>query len=94
VRTVIAFDISSGRVRYRVVKALVEFAQRVQKSVFEAPELDRAAYLRLRSRLEGLIDSDTDAIRYYQLCESCAKRIEEHGCGPGTIPMTLPFEIL
>ena len=56
-RTVIAFDVSRNRIRYRVVKVLKEHAVRVQKSVFEAPDMGRAAYLRMRSRLERLIDS-------------------------------------
>jgi CRISPR-associated endonuclease Cas2 len=39
VRIVIAFDVSSDRRRYRVVRALKDYAVRVQKSVFEAKDL-------------------------------------------------------
>lgn len=80
--TVIAFDVSDDRARYRLVRALRDHAHRVQKSVFEAAELDRATYLRMRSRLEGLIDPATDALRYYRLCATCVGRIERFGVGP------------
>lgn len=79
--TVIAFDISDDRQRNAVVKALRDHATRVQKSLFEAADLDRATYLRLRSRLEGLVDPTTDNLRYYRLCGSCVSRIERFGVG-------------
>ena len=84
-RTVIAFDISDDRRRYRVVKVLKEYATRVQKSVFEAGDLKRAVYLRMRSRLEREIDPATDSIRYYQLCDACVARVEHYGAGPGIL---------
>jgi len=61
-RTVIAFDVSDDRARYRVVKALKEFAVRVQKSVFEAADLDRAAFLRMRSKVERHVEPTTDSV--------------------------------
>ena len=93
-RTVISFDISSGRMRYRVVKALLDQATRVQKSVFEAPTLETAAFLRLRSRLEGLIDRDVDTLRYYRLCAACVGRIEHCGAGQGLLDSPPPFRII
>ena len=38
-RTIIAFDVSDDKKRYRLVKRLLDSATRVQKSVFEAPDL-------------------------------------------------------
>ena len=93
-RTIIAFDISNNRARYRVVKVLHEHTQRVQKSVFEGSELTKAQYLRLRRRLEGLVDAETDSLRYYRLCAACAARIEHHGVGPGQIVLPGSFEII
>jgi CRISPR-associated protein Cas2 len=93
-RTVIAFDVSDDRKRYRVVRALHDYSVRVQKSVFEAPELPRAAYLRLRSRLEGIIDARTDSLRYYTVCAACAARIDHAGAGPGFLDAPEPFAVV
>lgn len=93
-RTVIAFDVSDDRVRYKVVKSLLARASRVQKSVFEAGLLEQAAYLRLRSELEGLVDPATDSLRYYRLCAACVARVEHHGAGPGVLAVPSHFEII
>jgi|YNPBryantNP2012_1023418.scaffolds.fasta_scaffold47995_1 CRISPR-associated protein Cas2 len=93
-RVVIAFDVSDDRKRYRVVKVLKGYAQRVQKSVFEAPDLGRAAYLRMRSRLERIIDPATDSLRYYRLCDACVDRVEHHGAGPGVLDEPERFEVV
>ena len=92
--TLICFDIAADRPRYRVVKRLLDDASRVQKSVFEAPSLPRAAYLRLRSDLEGRIDPSTDSLRYYRLCAACARRIEHVGAGVDLLNAPPPFEII
>lgn len=73
---------------------LKEYGQRVQKSVFEGPELDRAAYLRMRSRCERVIDAETDSLRYYRLCATCAARIEHSGVGVGLVPAPEDFEVV
>jgi CRISPR-associated protein Cas2 len=83
--TVIAFDIVDDQTRYRVVKALRKYAVRVQKSVFEAPELAPAAFQRLREELEKIIDNRVDAVRYYFLCGACALRVELSGIGTRTV---------
>lgn len=93
-RTVITYDIGNDQARNRVAKVLLDYAKRVQKSVFEAPALPRAAYLRLRSRAERLIDPRTDSLRYYPLCTSCAARIEHHGAGPGYLDVPPEVEVL
>jgi CRISPR-associated protein Cas2 len=93
-RTVISFDVSDDKVRYRLVKVLKEYATRVQKSVFEGPELEHAAYLRMRSRCERLIDPETDRLRYYRICASCAARIEHAGTGIGVVEPPGPFEVI
>jgi CRISPR-associated protein Cas2 len=78
---VIAFDIVDDRTRYRVVKELKAVADRVQKSVFECPDLRDKDFLRLKRRLEKLIDAGEDTIRYYFLCQGCVPRIELSGTG-------------
>jgi CRISPR-associated protein Cas2 len=78
---VIAFDISDDKVRYRAVKVLLEHCYRVQKSVFEG-FLSRSALAECMSRLEKLIDPQSDSIRCYQLCSGCADNSAFAGNGP------------
>jgi CRISPR-associated protein Cas2 len=82
--TVIAFDIVDDRTRYRVVRVLRRYAVRVQKSVFEAPDLPPNHFQRLRERVEHLIDMEVDKVRYYFLCGTCLRRIELSGRGAVT----------
>ncbi len=90
--TVIAFDISDDRTRYRVVKALKKYAIRVQKSVFEAAHLPENHLRRLQRQVERLIDPKTDRVRYYFLCAACKPRIES--VGPGEIAEYEEFRVI
>lgn len=77
----ICFDISDDTIRARVVKALKGNGQRVQKSVFECPNLTEKKFLKLKDRLEGLIDMTTDSVRYYRQCRACIAECEFSGLG-------------
>jgi CRISPR-associated protein Cas2 len=68
---VVAYDISSDRVRDRMAEVLKSFGARVQGSVFEVrlppsrlPELQRALDLVLGRRTKG-------EVRVYPVCEKC-----------------------
>lgn len=78
---VVCFDISDDRIRYRVVKVLKGCGNRVQKSVFECPSMTEEKLLRLKDRLESLIDQTTDSVRYYRQCRSCLTEFERSGLG-------------
>ena len=92
--TLITYDVTLDKARDRVARRLLDDAQRVQKSVFEAPHLEPNRFLRLRSDLEGLIDPQTDSLRYYRLCTACAKRTEHVGTGVGLLLPDPSFKIL
>lgn len=92
--TLITYDIANDRNRDKIAHRLLDDATRVQKSVFEATELDQNRYLRLRSDLEGLFDPTTDSLRYYRLCGGCATRIEHVGTGIGRLIADPRFRIL
>lgn len=77
----ICFDISDNRKRYRVVKELKGVAVRVQKSVFECPDMKEKRFLELKKKLEKHIEEDGDSIRYYFLCQGCVPRVEFSGQG-------------
>lgn len=65
----------------RVAKACRDFGQRVQYSVFEI-EVDPAQWVRLKARLEGIIDRDVDSLRYYHLGANWERKIEHVGAKP------------
>jgi CRISPR-associated protein Cas2 len=76
---VVSYDIKDDRRRGRIFKALKNFGQWMQYSVFEC-ELTKMEYLRLKSRLDSLIDpEDSDSIRFYFLCEGCKGQVERTG---------------
>ncbi len=77
----VCFDITDDRTRSRVAKALKGCGYRVQKSVFESPDLTEKGFLKLKDRLDGLIDKTTDSIRYYRQCQGCLKGCEFSGTG-------------
>jgi len=65
----------------RVAKACRDFGQRVQYSVFEI-EVDPAQWAMLKAKLERLIKTDQDSLRYYYLGANWQRRIEHVGAKP------------
>lgn len=79
----ITYDVETatpaGRKRLRMVaKQCVNFGQRVQNSVFECL-IDPAQFAELRHRLETIIDSEKDSLRYYFLGNNWKARVEHIG---------------
>jgi CRISPR-associated protein Cas2 len=77
---VVCFDIVDDRTRTRAAKVLKEYGQRVQKSVFECG-LTEQKFLKLKARLEDLIDNSEDTVRYYFVCKGCLEKMEFSGIG-------------
>ena len=76
---VISYDVRDDKRRNRIFKALKNFGQWMQYSVFEC-ELDRANLLRLKDRLDHWIEPEKeDSIRFYFLCENCKRQVERIG---------------
>ena len=80
---VVSYDVDTttkeGRGRLRKVgRACLDFGQRVQFSVFECT-VSEEQWVQLRERLLGLIDAKMDSLRFYNLGEEWARRIEHHG---------------
>ena len=78
---VVCFDIVDDRTRARAAKILKEYGQRVQKSVFECGLLTEKKFLKLKHRLEDLIDNAEDTVRYYFVCKGCLEKMEFSGIG-------------
>lgn len=79
----ISYDVSTmdtaGKTRLRkVAKECQNHAQRVQNSVFEA-DLDYSSFLKLKSRLIKLIDSEKDSLRFYYLGNHWERKVEHIG---------------
>ena len=79
----ICYDVSTqtpaGQTRLRkVAKECQNYAQRVQNSVFEA-NLDYGTFLKLKAKLEGLIDVKVDSLRFYYLGNNWQNRVEHIG---------------
>lgn len=75
----VCFDISDDKAREKVGKTLKGFGYRVQKSMFECPNLNRRKLEKLKKKLEEFIDPETDSIRFYQLCKECVSVFKSSG---------------
>jgi CRISPR-associated protein Cas2 len=80
----VAITTPGGKRRLRqVAKTCVNFGQRVQFSVFECV-VEPAQWVTLKNQLEGIIDVETDSLRYYYLGSNWKRRVEHVGAKPGT----------
>ncbi len=81
--TLVSYDVSTtdaaGRRRLRrVSKECTNYGQRVQNSVFEV-NVDYATFIKIKDRLEKIINKDTDSLRIYYLGNNWKNRIEHIG---------------
>ena len=79
----ITYDVNTetaeGKKRLRKVsKECQNHAQRVQNSVFEA-DLDYGRFLKLKTKIESIIDKKTDSLRYYYLGNNWKRKVEHVG---------------
>ena len=74
---------AKGKKRLRsVAKYCLKYGQRVQNSVFECI-LDEAQYREVQHRLQSLIDPEVDSLRFYNLGNQYASKVEHFGAKPG-----------
>ncbi len=86
----VTYDVSTetkeGQRRLRrVARECTNMGQRVQKSVFECL-VDPVQWVALRNRLENLIDSECDSLRFYFLGKNWKPRVEHVGAKPSYDP--------
>ena len=79
----ISYDVSTqtkeGQTRLRkVAKECLNYAQRVQNSVFEA-NLDYGSLLKMKARLIKLINEKEDSLRFYYLGNNWHNKVEHIG---------------
>ena len=86
VNILITYDVATSsnegtkRLR-RVAKACLDYGQRVQNSVFEC-KVDHATFVQLKQRILGIIDEQTDSVRFYILGKSWDEKTEHYGAKP------------
>ncbi len=78
---VIAYDIPNDRRRTKVHKALCGFGEWTQYSLFEC-FLEPRELVKLRAKLQTLLDPQEDSVRIYQLCADCQREVETIGSKP------------
>lgn len=84
---IVAYDIPNDRRRTKVHKALCGFGAWTQYSLFEC-FLDARELVRLRARLDDLLEPDEDSVRIYPLCQACQKSVETIGSPAPNEPIT------
>ena len=62
----------------QVARACTDYGQRVQFSVFEC-SLTPDLWIKLKTRLENIIDPKLDSLRYYYLGSNWKNRVEHVG---------------
>jgi CRISPR-associated protein Cas2 len=77
-RLVVVYDIADDKRRLRLFKTLEGYGIPVQFSVFEC-ELGDEDFLRMRDKVERIVDKDEDSVIYYELCLRCCDRVERVG---------------
>ncbi len=76
---VVSYDITSSKRRLKVARLLLDYGgERVQYSVFELYITERHLE-RLRARLQKLVDTEEDSVRFYRLCAACRPKVEYVG---------------
>ncbi|MEA3349687.1 MAG: CRISPR-associated endonuclease Cas2 [Chloroflexota bacterium] len=78
---VVAYDISSDKRRGKIHKTLCGFGKWTQYSLFEV-FLNDKELVQLQNRLEAILNSENDSLRFYPLCENCLQKVETVGSEP------------
>lgn len=86
---IVAYDISDPQRLQKVHKAMKDFGQRLQLSVFGC-YLSPVNLVLMRERLSDLISEEEDRVIIIRCCPSCTEGIEtlgrqEHTRDPGTV---------
>jgi CRISPR-associated protein Cas2 len=77
---VVTYDIPDTVRRTKLAKALKDFGERVQLSVFECI-LDGKLFEQMVKRIGQTIKEEEDRVRVYQVCEGCRKEVKILGQG-------------
>ena len=65
----------------RISKECKNYGQRVQYSVFECV-IDPAQWVKLKNKIESIMDKNNDSLRYYYLGANYKNKVEHVGAKP------------
>jgi len=77
---IIAYDISDPKRLSQIAKLMLDYGERVQKSIFEA-QVTGPVFREMKRRVEEIIDPAADGVKYFPLCTPCAGTVEIIGQG-------------
>lgn len=80
---IVTYDIVDDRRRTRLAKALKDFGNRVQYSVFECL-MGSKELCKMRERIANLTNHGEDSVRIYSMCGECEGKVEIIGTGART----------
>lgn len=78
---IVAYDIPNDKRRTKIHKTLCGFGDWTQYSLFEC-FLDARELVKLRARLEAILNPQEDSVRIYPLCAVCRGSVETIGSKP------------
>jgi len=81
---IIAYDIREPKRLHKVFKTMKDFGQHRQYSIFEC-RISGISLLKLKNKLEQIIDKENDQVLIIKLCVRCLDQIETIG-----IPRIVP----
>ena len=81
----VIYDITCPRRITKVAKIIKDYGVRVQKSIFEVT-VNAVLFAEMKTRIEDVIVSEKDGVKYFPLCKKCAGTVEIIGQGQYTDP--------
>lgn len=72
---VVVYDFSNDKRRTKLHKRLLDFGTPVQYSVFECL-LSKADVDKMKKAVKQIAKGKTDHVRFYEICDTCRKKIE------------------
>jgi len=77
---IVAYDIADPRRLAKIAKLMLDYGQRVQKSIFEVSATP-PVFHQMKARIEDIIEYAEDGVKYFPLCEKCSGTVEIIGQG-------------
>jgi CRISPR-associated protein Cas2 len=77
---IVAYDIADPRRLAKIARLMMDYGQRVQKSIFEV-SVTPSVFQQMKANVEEIIEYEKDGVKYFPLCEKCAGTLEIIGQG-------------
>jgi len=77
---IVAYDIADPRRLAKIARLMLDYGQRVQKSIFEV-SVTPPVFQQMTAHVEEIIECEEDGVKYFPLCEECSGTVEIIGQG-------------